>query len=31
MHIVPTGAMETLTCLPSLDLAVQGDATLAMH
>ena len=28
-HTIPAGAMEALTCLPSLELAVQGEARLA--
>lgn len=32
MHTIPTSAMEeTLTCLPPLDLVVQGEARLAAH
>jgi len=26
IHCIPVGCMEALTCLPSLDLVVQGEA-----
>jgi len=31
MHTTPMGTMETLTCLPPLDLVVQGEARSAAH
>ena len=31
MCTTPTAAMEVLTCLPPLDLVVQGEARAAVH